>query len=78
VTIADVPQALQVALRRNEHTGGAGDRLDDHGSDGRCIVQSDDALQLVREMSTVRRHAARERVLRQVMRVRQVIHAGEQ
>ena len=41
VPVADLAQALEVAARRDQHAGGAGDRLDDHRGDVGGIVQRD-------------------------------------
>ncbi|MNQ03359.1 hypothetical protein D3C85_160590 [compost metagenome] len=76
--VADLAQALQVAARRRQHAGGAGHGLDDHGGDGRGVVQRDQRLERVGLVDAVRRLAAREGVARQVERVRQVVHAVEQ
>ena len=51
VPVADLAQALQIALRRNQHAGRAGDRLDDDGGDGRGIVQRDEPLELIGEIA---------------------------
>ena len=74
---ADRAQPLEVALRRRQHAGGSRHRLDDHRGDGRWVVQRDDALELVREVRAPGRLAAAEGVVLQVVRVRQVIHAGQ-
>ncbi len=50
VLVADLAQALQIALRRRQHAGRARHRLDDDGGDGRGVVQRDDALEFVGEM----------------------------
>ncbi len=44
---ADLAQALQVASRRDHHTGRAGERLHDHGGDVARVVQGDHVQQLV-------------------------------
>ena len=67
---ADLAQPLEVALRRHQHAGRAGHRLDDHRRDGRWIVQREQALELVGELGAVRGLPSRERVPRQVVRVR--------
>ena len=64
-------------MRRDQHAGRAGDRLDDHGGDGRGVVQRDDALEVVGELGAVLRQAARERVALQVVGVAQVVDAAE-
>ena len=69
---------LQIALRRDQHAGRAGHRLDDDGGDGRGVVQRDDALQLVGELRAMLRLAAREGVLGRQVRVRHVVDAGQQ
>ena len=75
---ADLAQLLQIALRRDQHAGRAGHRLDDDRGDGRGVMQRDDALQLVGEFRAMLRLAAREGVLRQIVRVRHVVDAGQQ
>ena len=75
VLVADRAQPLQIAPGRQQHAGRARDRLDDDGGDGGGVVQRDDALQLVGEMGAPSRLAAREGVVLEVMRVRQVIDA---
>ena len=64
VLVADLAQALEIALRRNQHAGRTRDRLDDHRGDRRCVVQRDQPLEIVGELGAVRRQAARERVAR--------------
>mmetsp|Transcript_6064 Transcript_6064/g.24216 ORF Transcript_6064/g.24216 Transcript_6064/m.24216 type:complete len:373 (+) Transcript_6064:1199-2317(+) len=78
VLVADLAQPLQIALRRNQHAGGAGHRLDDDGGDGRGVVQRHEALQVVGKLGAVLGHADRERIARRVMRVADVVHAGQQ
>ena len=51
---ADFAQLLQIALRRDQHAGRAGHRLDDDRRDRRGVMQRDDALELVGEVA---RHA---------------------
>ncbi len=77
VLVADRAQPLQIALRRQQHAGRAGHRLDDHGRNRRCVVQRDQALQIVGEMRAPLGHAARERVVLEVVRMPQVIYAGQ-
>ena len=76
--VADVAQAPQIALGRQQHAGGASDRLDDHCRDGRGIVQRDESLQVVGQFRAVLRHPAREGVARQVMGVADMVGAGQQ
>ena len=47
VPVADLPQPLEIALRRQDHPGGAGERLHDHRRDRVGAVQLDDPLQIV-------------------------------
>jgi hypothetical protein len=75
---ANLAQALQVALGRDQHAGRSRHRFDDDGGDGRGVVQRDDAFQLVGQFGAVFRLAARVRILRQVVRVRQVVDARQQ
>src|SRR6478735_4545555 len=63
--------------RRQQHAGGAGDRLDDHCGDRRSVVQRDDPLEVVGELGAVLGQAARERVLLEVVGVAQVIDAAD-
>ena len=78
VLVADRAQPLQVALRRHQHAGGAGHRLDDHRGDVGRVVQRDDArLQLVGEMRAPRGLAAAEGVVLEVVGVGQVIDARQ-
>jgi hypothetical protein len=51
VLVADRPQALQIALRRDQHAGRAGHRLDDHRGDVGGVVQGDDPLQVVGQVA---------------------------
>jgi TetR/AcrR family transcriptional regulator len=78
VLVADLAQPLEVALRRHEHAGRARHRLDDEGGDGRGIVQRDDALELVGELGAVLGQAAGEGVAGGIVRVPDVVDAGEQ
>ena len=78
VLVADLAQALEIALRRRQNAGGAGHGLDDHGGDGGGVVQRDDALQLVGEMRAPFRLAAGEGLFGAVIGVRQVVDARQQ
>ena len=78
VLVADRAQPLQVALGRGQHAGRARHRLDDHGGDGRGVVQRDDALELVGEMRAPVRLALAEGLVLAVVGGRQVIDAGQQ
>ncbi len=75
---ADFAQLLQVAFRRHEHVGRTCERLDDHRRNGRCIVQRDDALQFFREMFALRGLSPGKRVVREIVRMRQMINRGQQ
>ena len=77
VLVADRAQPLQIALRRRQHRGRAGHRLDDDGGDGGVAVQRDDALQLVGQMRAPFRLALGERLLLAVVGVRQMIDARQ-
>ena len=59
VLVADRAQALQIALGRRQHAGRARHRLDDHGGDGRGIVQRDEAVEFVGQMRAPLRLADR-------------------
>ena len=73
VRVADLAQALEVALRRHEAAGGAGDRLDEAGGDVLRAVQVDDPHEVVGEFGAVRAFARREEVLLEV----RVPHVGD-
>ena len=75
---ADGGQALQVTARRNEDAGRARDGLDDDGGDGRGIVQGDQPFQIVGQLGAVLRLAAAEGIARRIMRVPQMIDAGNE
>jgi hypothetical protein len=72
---ADLAQALEIALGRNDHAGGALHRLDDHRGDGRGVVQRHDALELVRQMRAPFRLTLRIGHVRRIVRMLQVIDA---
>jgi hypothetical protein len=74
---ADAAQALEVTLRRDQYARRTGDGLDDHGRDVARVVQRDDALEFVREVGAVLGNAPRVGVLREIVRVRQVIDSGQ-
>ena len=77
VPVADLAQALQVALRRHQHAGTAGHGLDDDGGDGAGVMQRDAALQVVGKLRTMRGLAHAEGVACGVMRVADVVHARQ-
>ena len=73
VLIANLAQALQIALGRHDHARRASHRLDDHGGDVGGVVQLDELEQLIGQRHAARGgHAAREGAIG-LQRVRQVI-----
>ncbi|MCY1354833.1 hypothetical protein D9M69_412270 [compost metagenome] len=78
VPAGDLAQFFQVAGRRHQHAGGAGQRLDDHGGDVGRVMQREDALQLVGEVRAPLRLALGEGGLGDVERGRQVVRARHQ
>ena len=75
--VADLANAFQVALRRNQDAARAGDRLHDHGRDGRSVVQLHDPLQLVGHLTAPLRLTAAPGLALEVLRVAQVVDAGQ-
>ena len=75
---AQLAQAFQIAFRRDQHARGTGHRFDDDGGDRRGVVQRDDAFQFIGQVRAIFGLARRIGVLLQVMRVRQMVHAGQQ
>jgi hypothetical protein len=73
----DFAQTLQVTDRRNQHAGGACDRLDDDRGHRRRIMQRQDALQVVGQMSAPLRLPFGESIVGEVVGMRQVIDTGE-
>jgi hypothetical protein len=72
---------LQISLsrsRRDEDTGRAGDGLDDQRRNGRWVMQQHQPLEVFGKLDAVRRLAAREGVAGEVVRVADVVDAGEQ
>ncbi len=53
VRVADLAQPLEIALRRHQAAGRAGDRLDEAGGDVLGAVQVDEAQQVVGELGAV-------------------------
>ena len=51
VLVADLAQALEIALGRRQHAGRAGHRLDDDRGDGRGVMQRHETLELVGQMA---------------------------
>ena len=78
VFVADRPQALEVALGRDQDAGRAGYRLDDDGGDGRGIVEQDHPLEVLGELDSMRRLAAREGIAGEVVGVADMVDAREE
>ena len=76
VRVADLAQALQVALGRHEAAGRAGDRLDEARGDVLGAVEVHEAREVFGELDAVRAFAPREEVLLEV-RVPHVRDAGQ-
>ena len=76
--VADRAQALEIALRRRQHAGRGGERLDDDGGDGRGIVQRHQPVKRVGQMRAPFRLADGEGLLLAVIGHRQMIDAGHQ
>ena len=66
VLVADLAQPRQIALRRHQAAGRAGDRLDEARRDVLGAVQVDEAHEVLGELDAVRAFARREAVLRDV------------
>ena len=73
--IADLTQPLEVTGGRHDHAARALHGLDDHGGDGRGVVQRDESLEFLGQVRSPFRLAARECHLGGAVRVRQVIDA---
>ena len=67
VLVAQRAQALQIALRRDQHAGRTGDRLDDDGGNGFSAVQRDQTLDVIGEFRAVRGLAPGEGVAGEVV-----------
>jgi hypothetical protein len=78
VLVTDRAQLLEVADRGDQHTRRPGDRFDDHGRDRARPAPRDDVLQRLRQVRAPRRLPPAERVVREVMRMRQVVDVREQ
>src|SRR6266540_3320644 len=78
VLVADGAQPRQIALGRGQHAGRSRHRLDDHGGDGRGVVQRDDALELVGQMPAPVRLTLAEGLMLAAVGRRQMVDAGEQ
>ncbi len=77
VLVADRAQPLQIALRRRQHRGRAGHRLDEHRGDGVVAMQRDQTLEFVGQMRAPFRLALGEGLLLAVIGVRQMIDARQ-
>ena len=73
--VADLAQALQIALRGRQHAGRARHGLHDHGGDGGGVVQAHDIFQLIRQMGAPGGLALGEGLFSAVIGGRQVIDA---
>src|SRR5206468_7774144 len=78
VPVADLPEALEITLGRDQYAGRAGDGLDDHRCDVGGVVQLDQSLELVGELRAETRLASGIRVLLQAVGVWQVIYRRQQ
>ena len=74
---AQLTQAFQVALGRDQHARRTGDGFDDHCCDIAGVVQRNEALEFIGEIRPVFGLAARERIPGGIVRVGQVIHARQ-
>jgi hypothetical protein len=70
---AELAQFLQIALRRRQHAGRTGHRLDDDGGDGVGAMQRDQTLDVVGEFGAVLREVLRECVAFEIVGVADVI-----
>ncbi len=77
VLVADLAQALEIALRRRQHCGRARHRLDDDGGDRLGAVQSDQPLEIVGEFGAVLRLILGESVAGEIMGVADVVDARQ-
>src|SRR5215813_10457872 len=77
VARADLPQALEIAFRRHQHTGRSRHRLDDYRRDRRRIMQCAQPFELVGEFQTPFRLPAGERISFEVMRVADVVYTRD-
>ena len=77
VGVANLAQALQIALGRDQHAGGTSHRLDDDSGNRRGVVQFYHPLQIVGKFSAVFRHPAGKRVALDIMGVANVVGAGK-
>ena len=73
--VADLAQALEIAFRRDQHAGGAGDRLDDDRGNGGGVVQRDDAFQILGQVDAMLRLAPGEGVVSRIVGVPEVVDA---
>ena len=78
VLVADFAQTLQIALRRHQNARRPGHRFHHDGGDGRRVVQRHQTLQIIGEMRAVFRLALREGIVFHIMRMADVVHAGQQ
>ena len=74
--VADFAQPLQIALRRHEATGRAGDRLDETRRDVFGAIQIDESGEVVGQLHAMGAFAARKEILLE-MRMPHVRNAGQ-
>ena len=77
VLVAQLAQPLQIALRRRQHAGRAGDRLDDDGGDGFGAMQRHQPFEIVGEFGAVSRHLLGEGVAGEIVGVADMIDARQ-
>ncbi|MEY9923331.1 hypothetical protein ABIF99_009646 [Bradyrhizobium japonicum] len=76
--LADLAQALEIALRRRQHRGRARHRLDDDGRDRLGAMQGHQTLEIVGELGAMLRLILGEGVAGEVMGVADVVDARQQ
>src|SRR5215471_920666 len=78
VLVADRAQPLEVPLRRWQYARGCSDRLDNHGGNSGCVMQSDKTIEIVGKMRTPFRLTDTEGLLLTIVSRYQMVDAGEQ
>src|SRR5688572_14371303 len=78
VLVADLSYSLQIAARRKDDSRRPLHGLDDHRCNGGSIMQSDEALQILREVRTPLRYTTRECVVFVIERMAQMVDARQQ
>ena len=74
---ADLAQALEVALGRDQHARGTGHGLDDHRGDGGSVMQRDQPIEVFGKLHAVRRLPAGHEVASRIVRMAYVVHARD-